>query len=107
MVRRALQVLIAFLLAALVSAPATSWAGSRSHDGDDGDHGHHHGKRSNHVSKQDRLFARQAARSNLFEIKSSLLALQRSEDHDVRAFARLLIRDHSKQQVELAKIAEA
>jgi putative membrane protein len=99
MVKRSVQILITLLLAALVSAPAAGWAGTRPH------HDHHHGK--SHVSKQDRYFAKAAARSNYFEIKSSKLALERSKDHDVRAFARLLIRDHAKAQAELARIAKA
>jgi putative membrane protein len=103
MVKRSIQILIALLLAALVSAPAAGWAGTRAHH--DHHHGKHHGK--HHVSKQDRSFAKAAARSNYFEIKSSKVALERSKDHDVRAFARLLIRDHVKAQAELARIAKA
>jgi putative membrane protein len=99
MVKRSVQLLIALLLAALVSAPAAGWAGARPH------HDHHPAK--HHVSKQDRHFAKAAARSNYFEIKSSKVALERSKDHDVRAFARLLIRDHTKAQAELARIAKA
>ena len=39
--------------------------------------------------------ARQAAASNLFEIQSSRLALQRSRDPTVRRFARRMIADHT------------
>jgi putative membrane protein len=103
MVRRSIQILIALLLAALVTAPAASWAGGE-HDHGKQDHGKH-GKRG--VSAQDKRFAKAAAQSNYFEIKSSWLALKRSKDADVRAFARLLIKDHTKQQAELARIAKA
>jgi putative membrane protein len=96
-VRRALQILVAMLLVGLVSAPVAGWAGSDRHDG----------KPTHKVSAQDRRFAKKAASANLFEIKSSLVALRRSKDDDVRAFAKLLIVDHARQSVKLARIAEA
>jgi putative membrane protein len=40
-------------------------------------------------------FAEMAASSNMFEIQSSELALQESQDEDVRAFAQKMIEDHT------------
>jgi len=41
-------------------------------------------------------FAEKAGQSNLFEIQSSRLALDRSQDERVRDFAQLMIDDHTK-----------
>jgi putative membrane protein len=41
-------------------------------------------------------FARMAASSNLLEIESSRLALERSRDREVRRFASQMIRDHTR-----------
>lgn len=40
-------------------------------------------------------FAQKAASSNMFEIQSSELALQETQDEDVRAFAQQMIEDHT------------
>ncbi|WP_261663994.1 DUF4142 domain-containing protein [Deinococcus sp. Marseille-Q6407] len=47
------------------------------------------------VNQTDRCFAQQAAMSDMFEIQSSKLALQRSTNADVKAFADQIIKDHT------------
>ncbi|MCD6034820.1 MAG: hypothetical protein K0R63_561 [Rickettsiales bacterium] len=44
----------------------------------------------------DEEFVNKASLSNLFEIESSQVALQRSEDEDVREFADRMIKDHTE-----------
>src|SRR5215204_692425 len=46
-------------------------------------------------------FAQKAAMSDMFEIESSKLAVEKSEDADVKAFAQQMITDHSKASEEL------
>ena len=50
-------------------------------------------------------FVNQAASGGLFEIRSSELALQRSQDERTRAFAEMMIRDHTANSGDLAAMA--
>ncbi|HYZ62927.1 MAG TPA: DUF4142 domain-containing protein [Acetobacteraceae bacterium] len=59
------------------------------------------------VSAQDQNFVQQAATSDMFEIQSSRLALQRSRNPGVRAFAERMIADHTKSSQQLAAMAQA
>ncbi len=52
-------------------------------------------------------FAKQAAATNEFEILSAELALKRSEDEQVKAFARTMLDDHKRAQGQLTEAAEA
>lgn len=52
-------------------------------------------------------FVQKASQSNLFEIESSKLALERSKNTDVRAFAQKMIDDHSGAGAGLKTAAEA
>lgn len=52
-------------------------------------------------------FVTAAAHSGLFEIQSSRLALERSEDDEVRRFAEDMIRQHEKMNADLARAAAA
>lgn len=55
------------------------------------------------VSAQD--FASQAAASDMFEIESSKLAADQAENAKVKAFAKMLVADHTKSSNELKTIA--
>lgn len=55
------------------------------------------------MSAQD--FVDQAASGGMFEVKSSELALDRSENADIQAFAQKMIDDHTKANDKLASIA--
>lgn len=90
MARRGLRVLLALLLVGLVAAPAQALATVAHPPG---------------LSEQDQRFMRQAAQAGLFEIDKSELALERSDDPDVRAFAERMIADHSAQAEQLAALA--
>ena len=57
------------------------------------------------VSPADQQFAAQAGASDQFEIQSSQLALQKSHNPRVRAFAQRMIDDHSKTTQQLTGIA--
>ena len=59
------------------------------------------------VSAQDQNFVQQAASSDMFEIRSSQLALQRSRSPAVRRFAQRMIADHTKSSQQLAAMAPA
>ena len=55
----------------------------------------------------DPLFATAAAQSDLYEITSSKLALERSDSQAVQAFAQKMIHDHSETTAHLKPIAKA
>lgn len=59
------------------------------------------------VSAQDQSFVQQAASSDMFEIQSARLALQRSRNPAVRSFAQRMIADHTKSSQQLAALAQA
>jgi putative membrane protein len=59
------------------------------------------------VSAQDQNFVQLAAGSDMFEIRSSRLALQRSRSPAVRQFAQRMIADHTKSSQQLAVLAQA
>lgn len=48
-------------------------------------------------------YAAQAAASDLFEIQSSRLALERSRDKDVRAFAQMMVEHHTRTTEQLKR----
>jgi putative membrane protein len=56
------------------------------------------------MSAQD--FATMAASSDLFEIQSSEMALQKAESAEVKEFAQMMIDDHSKASKELMAAAQ-
>ena len=53
----------------------------------------------------DEAFATKAAIGGLFEVKSSELALKQAKGDKVKDFARDMVRDHTKGNMELMKIA--
>src|SRR4051794_29103457 len=55
----------------------------------------------------DHSFIVNATRANLAEVAAGKLALQKSDDADVRAYARRMIADHTKAQAELTGLARA
>jgi putative membrane protein len=58
------------------------------------------------VNKRDREFMEDIAHANLAEIDTSKLALEKSQDPQVRQFAQKMIDDHTKALDELRSIAE-
>ena len=59
------------------------------------------------VSAQDQNFVNLAASSDMFEIQSSRLALQRSRNPATRRFAERMIADHTQSSQRLAALAQA
>jgi putative membrane protein len=59
------------------------------------------------VSAQDQRFMDQAAASDMFEIQSSQLALQRSRNARTRSYAQRMIDDHTMTSQRLAQLAQA
>ncbi|MCW3062452.1 MAG: hypothetical protein JWQ02_4273 [Capsulimonas sp.] len=57
------------------------------------------------VSMMDKTFVKKAAQSDIAEIMTSQLALQRAVDGNVREFAQHMIRDHKMTSMKLKKIA--
>lgn len=51
-------------------------------------------------------FVKKAAHSGKFEVESSQLALDKSQDQDVRDFAQEMIEDHEKANAELKTVAQ-
>ena len=56
---------------------------------------------------RDRKFVEQAASTNLAEIKMGSLALEKSSDPQVKAFAKKMVNDHQKAYDNLRQIADA
>ena len=100
MPRRWLVVLLVGLVAGLLLVPGSAHAATASQQAAAAPATSHHG-----VSSFDRHFMRAAAQAGLFEIRSSRLALARSHDRRVRAFARRMIRDHTRMAAMLAALA--
>ena len=59
------------------------------------------------LSTTDTCFAQQAAMSDLFEIRSSELALERSSNAAVKEFAQTIINDHKEASAKLKTRADA
>ena len=59
------------------------------------------------AQETDALFVTTAAQSDLYEITSSELALERASSEEVRAFAQRMIDDHTATTEQLTPIAEA
>jgi putative membrane protein len=57
------------------------------------------------VTKQDSKFMMQAASSDMMEIATSSMALQKSQNADVRRFAQMMVDDHTKTSDQLKSIA--
>ncbi|HEX8246953.1 MAG TPA: DUF4142 domain-containing protein [Pyrinomonadaceae bacterium] len=57
------------------------------------------------VTKQDSKFMMQAASSDMLEIQSSTMALQKSQNADVRRFAQMMVDDHTRTSEQLKSIA--
>lgn len=54
---------------------------------------------------RDRDFIEQVAIVNMFEIRAGKMALDRSQDHDVREFSRRIVNGHRRMQDRLAQLA--
>lgn len=63
-------------------------------------------KESAQVSEQDREFMEDIAHANLAEIETGKLALEKSQDPQVKKFAQTLIDDHTKAMKELQSLAK-
>ena len=59
------------------------------------------------VSKQDRDYMDDIAHANISEIAAAQLALQKSQNSDVKQFAQKMIDDHTKAEEELKQLADA
>jgi putative membrane protein len=62
---------------------------------------------SSSLSPLDKEFMTKAAQSDLTEIQTSKLALQKSQDPTVRAFAQQMIKDHTNSSQQLKQIARS
>lgn len=62
---------------------------------------------SSKASASSRDFIKKASIINLFEVESSKLALDKTQNRDVRKFAEQMIEDHSKAQDKLREAAQA
>lgn len=89
------KMFIAFTLLALV------YTGCKDDDDDDDDT-----SPTEDVSQADRDFAMKAALSNRAEIELGELAATRAQHDSVKAFARLMINEHTTAQNELATLAQ-
>ena len=56
------------------------------------------------MSDDDKEFAKMAAMDNAAEIKMARLAMQRSNNKEVKDFAKMIAKDHSKASKDLGKI---
>ncbi len=60
---------------------------------------------TNQASAQDRTFLKAASDGSLFEIKTSQLALQKSNSADVKQYAQQMIDDHTKLMEQMKPVA--
>ncbi|WP_207478357.1 DUF4142 domain-containing protein [Arenibaculum pallidiluteum] len=58
------------------------------------------------LSAQDQIFVEMATSSDMFEVRSSQLALQQSQLQDVRRFAQHMIQDHQGTSQQLVQIIQ-
>lgn len=58
------------------------------------------------IAPADQTFVNKAAVSNMFEVDTSELAVDKAESSDVKEFARHMIRDHGKAGKELETLAK-
>jgi putative membrane protein len=58
------------------------------------------------LAEKDRQFVDKAATSNLAEIKTAQLALERASSPEVKRYAQMIIDDHQKAQSQLKKITQ-
>jgi putative membrane protein len=58
-----------------------------------------------HITSSDKKFLTDSAQGNLAEINFAKLALQKSQDKNVRAFATRMIKDHEMLQSEMKPLA--
>lgn len=58
------------------------------------------------VSSDDREFMTKAAHAGIAEVKAGKMALEKSENEDVRQFAQRMIDDHTKASDELKELAK-
>ncbi|WP_158615555.1 DUF4142 domain-containing protein [Acidipila sp. EB88] len=57
------------------------------------------------ASSQDKMFLKEASEGDMFEIKASQLALQKSSSDDVKQYAQMMIDDHTKLDNAMKPIA--
>ncbi|MGN6369648.1 MAG: DUF4142 domain-containing protein [Phycisphaerae bacterium] len=70
------------------------------------DQGQGENARSGNVSEQDRQFVQQASEGGMYEVKSSQLALQKTQDARVRMIAQHMIHDHTQANQQLKQTAQ-
>jgi putative membrane protein len=61
------------------------------------------GRMGAEIPTSSRGFVRAAAMSDMYEIAAARIALQRTQDEDVRRFAHMMIRDHSQSTMKLKR----
>jgi putative membrane protein len=87
-----MQLKIVAFCAALVIAPGVHLASAQT---------------ATQADTDPQAFAEMAGSSNMFEIESSQLALERAGDEEVRAFAEKMVQDHTMAGEEMKAAAEA
>ncbi|MGI8494295.1 MAG: DUF4142 domain-containing protein [Pyrinomonadaceae bacterium] len=58
------------------------------------------------ISDEDRNFMNKAAHAGIAEVKAAEMALEKSDNEDVRRFAQKMIDDHTKANEELKQLAK-
>ena len=56
---------------------------------------------------QDKMFLRKAAQGGIAEVKLGQLAAQKGSSDDVKAFGQTMVDDHSKLNIEIARVADS
>jgi putative membrane protein len=92
--RKGLRFLLVAGLAALIAVPMAAAADVATH-----------GDRHARVSHQDKMFMTDAAEGALFEVQAGALAAKKGVSPQTRAFGRRMVRDHSREYAELARLA--
>lgn len=64
-------------------------------------------KTAQELSSEDREFMKKAAQAGIAEVRAGEMALEKSDNDDVREFAQRMIDDHSKATDKLKQLAKA
>lgn len=95
---------VAAMLAAIVTSSAYAQAGQSASTGTNARGANSSSDGTSGLTSKE--FVKRAAQSNVAEIRVSQLALSKTQNPDVRAFAQQMIDDHSKANSELAQVAK-
>lgn len=89
-----MRLITLFTLATMAAVPAA--AQDKMKEGDAGSRAGTGTSQKGEITKTTQKFVKEAASGNTLEVETSRLALQKSQNSDVKGFAQMMIDDHTK-----------